>query len=176
MLSRPVTDSPHSCRKLPSLDDAFSAPRESLVQRQEYAADSKYLQHCGRTRLSCIKAARGRYRISKGSGLRTSTWNVSAPLRLTPPLPSHCTDPFLTAVTPSDALRKTLDKALKLASPPAESADSAIHSLLPGKDDASAGDAQEPLHLSLSRPLILQTNQRAELKSALADLSSRTKR
>ncbi|ORY68045.1 U6 snRNA phosphodiesterase Usb1 [Leucosporidium creatinivorum] len=82
---------------------------------------------------------------------------------------------------PSDELRKTLEKALKLATPsPTETEEqkAAVHSLLPVSAVASKEKTvkeQPPLHLSLSRPLILQTNQRAELRAALAKLTAQTK-
>jgi hypothetical protein len=85
-------------------------------------------------------------------------------------------------VTPSDDLRTTLEKALKFATPPPplEDEQRAVHSLLPTSAVESTAlttnEEQPPLHLSLSRPLILQTNQRAELRAALAQLAGETKR
>lgn len=78
-------------------------------------------------------------------------------------------------MTPSDDLRRTLKKAVRLVS--AENGVDTIHSLLPpSSSDGKGHDQENRLYLSLSRPLILQTNQRNELRAALGSLASKTKR
>lgn len=84
-------------------------------------------------------------------------------------------------MTPSDDLRRTLEKALKLATPPPplDEQKTVVHPLLPTSAGGTSEEKlreQPPLHLSLSRPLILQTNQRAELRAALAKLARDTNR
>lgn len=57
-----------------------------------------------------------------------------------------------------------------------------IHSLLTDRSETDKANREElrpltpipppPLHMSLSRPLILQTNQRSELRAGLADIAA----
>ncbi|GAA5877526.1 hypothetical protein JCM3774_005896 [Rhodotorula dairenensis] len=81
-------------------------------------------------------------------------------------------------LTPSAGLRKVLRKSYEAAVDSAAPTGAAIHSLLP---DAStlpraadgAGGNDDALHLSLSRPLMLLTNQRDDLRKAVARIADR---
>lgn len=70
---------------------------------------------------------------------------------------------------PSEALLKTLREAYALVSSVPETAPPVIHSLL--GPSPTQGTASSTLHLSLSRPLILQTNQRSDLRAGIARLA-----
>ena len=87
------------------------------------------------------------------------------------------------AVEPSTGLSKILKKATSDAAAAAPDA-STVHSLLspPAADNSSTGpsatldpvdrSSSTALHLSLSRPLMLQTNQREELRTAVAKVAA----
>ncbi|GAA5984960.1 hypothetical protein JCM11641_005598 [Rhodosporidiobolus odoratus] len=148
-------------RKLPSLDASFDAPSRPV--------DLPYL-HQGRKRT--VPHEKGQ-------------WASHVYLEL----------------QPSSAFRKMLKAAVEIASAPSTSSASTapspvIHSLLASTSEpylasqapsltlvprsASAAVLSEPspegtaLHLSLSRPLILQTNQRADLRAAVAKVAANT--
>lgn len=177
------------------MDDAFSTPRTSSSSlRNVLELEVVDIQNARATLPICIKAARGPFLTRKDSGPRMSTSSVRF-LLLVPPsalLSSpFLADRLLSTVTPSDSLRGTLESALALVSPPPRSADdsdsdsdlsslaSTVHSLLPSASPSpspSEVGAQAPLHLSLSRPLILQTNQRDELRTGVAKLASESSR
>lgn len=88
------------------------------------------------------------------------------------PLSSHST-PTQT-VTPSASLRKVLQQSFDAAAvASSEDASAAVHSLLPGIRTDPQDTLDEALHLSLSRPLMLLTNQRDDLKKAVARIADR---
>lgn len=87
------------------------------------------------------------------------------------PLSSHST-PTQT-VTPSASLRKVLQQSFEAAVASSEDAAAAVHSLLPGMRTDPQDTLDEALHLSLSRPLMLLTNQRDDLKKAVARIADR---
>jgi hypothetical protein len=80
LLREAAAESLHRARKLPSLDEAFSAPRELFAECAIVGprdTDPAYAQYAPPTRPSCTKGVREAFRTLKGNGLRTSTWSVS---------------------------------------------------------------------------------------------------
>lgn len=75
-------------------------------------------------------------------------------------------------VTPSASLRKVLQQSFDVAASSSEDA-AAVHSLLPGVRIDPRDTLDDTLHLSLSRPLMLLTNQREDLKKAVARIADR---
>ncbi|GAA6008403.1 hypothetical protein JCM10207_000114 [Rhodosporidiobolus poonsookiae] len=134
-----MTEPPKKKRKLPPLDASFSAPPRRT--------DSPDL-HQGRTRTA-------------------------------PHVQGQWATHIYLELEPSPAFRKRLLSAVDLARSSAPR-DSTIHSLLdppslpssrsstPTLDTDAASTSEEALHLSLSRPLMLQTNQRGELRAGVA--------
>lgn len=70
-------------------------------------------------------------------------------------------------VTPTEELLRLLTRAIKLAS--AQDSALIVHPLLPSEaqDKDVSASSTATLHISLSRPLMLQTNQRDELRLAV---------
>ena len=82
----------------------------------------------------------------------------------------------LPSVTPTSDLSATLRTAIRKSSEAKEleGRGDAFHSLLNAEPGASATPApRAALHISLSRPLMLQTNQRDELRVAVAQVASK---
>lgn len=79
-------------------------------------------------------------------------------------------------LSPSSSLRKVLQQsydAVVESASSSEDAAAAVHSLLPGARTDHRDTTDEALHLSLSRPLMLLTNQRQDLKKAVARIADR---
>lgn len=92
--------------------------------------------------------------------------------RLVPELTPDATQ----TVSPSSSLRKVLQQsydAVVESASSSEDAAAAVHSLLPGARTDHRDTTDEALHLSLSRPLMLLTNQRQDLKKAVARIADR---
>lgn len=116
----------------------------------------------------CIKDGRDRHLMLTDNGLLMYISNVSSD-RLIVPFNSVLKCYTHAKVLPSEALLITLQSAISLLTPSTYST-SLIHSLLP--DNKSVTNKQDiPLHLSLSRPLILQTNQRESLRSSVSRIA-----
>ncbi|KAM0790907.1 hypothetical protein ACM66B_004214 [Microbotryomycetes sp. NB124-2] len=81
-------------------------------------------------------------------------------------------------LVPDDALRKALCKAVKDASSGLKDSATVVHSFLqqsPSDGDERKAADDTVLHMSLSRPLMLQTNTRSDLKAAVATVAHSSK-